>query len=104
MWYSGLIVMKSFCKEVPNYQSLLQMIVRLVDAEDEADALIKLNELAVNEMENSYINANGHLLEWKVMEIIEADLIEGFYHGATLHSYFEWEHKALVTVKPGWKS
>lgn len=38
------------------------------------------------------------------MEIIEAEPIEGFYHGAILHSYFEWEHKALITVKRDWPS
>lgn len=63
MWYSGLVVLKSFCEDVLDDQPLLQMKVVMVDADDEDDALTKLKALAVGQMEIGYINADGHWLQ-----------------------------------------
>lgn len=65
MWFSGLVVTKAFHPPNEDHDHLLHI----------------------------YINGDGALVEWRAVEVFDVEAFDGFYHGARLHSYMEWEHR-----------
>lgn len=99
MWFSGLVVTKAFHPPNEDHDHLLHIYALMVEADDVEAATAALAEQG-RELERSYLNGDGELVDWRVVEICEVQRLEPtLTYGAVLHSYYAPKHRALVYLR-----
>lgn len=97
MWYSGLSLAKCIIVGVQEEHFKVDVSVLIVEAADKEEALKKLTLAAKEQVEVSYENMYGEVVEWVLDSVIEVQEVEGLYDGAMIHSYMDSTGRNLLS-------
>lgn len=91
-WYIAKIVYRIICGEgnhVPQFDEQL----RLIQAADESDALVKASEIGAGD-EHSFLNQHSQLVQWKYIDVSELHKLNSLTSGLEIYSRVQEEDNA----------
>src|SRR5438045_2480550 len=93
MWYSARLMFESDRADLDGPR-LQEVSIRLIEAENEAEAMSKAVALGKRE-QHEYRNEAGEIVHWRFIEVLEIqDLCEAeVYDGMEVYSRMGWEEK-----------
>jgi Domain of unknown function (DUF4288) len=96
MWYGANLLFESSVPD-ENGRLLQEESIRLIDANDESEAIAKAVALG-NSEEHEYGNPSGQTVRWRFVSVLEIqDLCEAsLYDGMEVFSQMKWNNQRHV--------